>query len=151
MAWLEKAADLIKKHEGLRLQAYLDSYGIATIGYGHNLEARGIKRADAIKMTCNVEQAETWLSQDIHVLILPLQMYPFWQICDDTRKAVIIDMAFNLGIASFREFKATIAALNEGKWNTAAEAMRNSMWSRQVGTSARVDIRLMLLGDKSRT
>ena len=37
--------DLIQKlitHEGLRLQVYEDSLGIATIGIGRNLEDRGI-------------------------------------------------------------------------------------------------------------
>ena len=37
--------NLIQKliqHEGLRLQAYKDSLGIATIGIGRNLEDRGI-------------------------------------------------------------------------------------------------------------
>ena len=49
---------LIKRYEGLRLEAYLDSAGVPTIGYGRT---RGVKMGD----TCTEEQAEAWLREDL--------------------------------------------------------------------------------------
>src|SRR5271170_2925710 len=53
-----KGRALIASFEGLRLEAYLDGRGIATIGYGHTL---GVKMAD----TCTQEQADVWLASDL--------------------------------------------------------------------------------------
>lgn len=50
--------DLLRVHEGLRLRAYLDTGGVATIGYGHT---RGVKLGDI----CTKTQAETWLGEDV--------------------------------------------------------------------------------------
>lgn len=50
--------DLIKKYEGLRLGAYLDSIGIPTLGYGHT---KDVKMGD----TCTLAQATAWLLQEI--------------------------------------------------------------------------------------
>lgn len=49
---------LIKKSEGLRLEAYLCPAGIPSIGYGHT---RGV----AIGLTCTEAQAEAWLLEDL--------------------------------------------------------------------------------------
>jgi len=36
----QRGIDLIKRHEGLRLQAYRDAVSVVTIGYGHTRTAR---------------------------------------------------------------------------------------------------------------
>jgi lysozyme len=51
---------LTESFEGCRLEAYLDSVGVPTIGYGHT---HGV----TLGMTCTQEQAEQWLQQDIQV------------------------------------------------------------------------------------
>lgn len=54
----EACTKLVMIFEGLRLDAYLDSAGIATLGYGH---IKGVKLGDeCIKM-----QAEVWLDMDL--------------------------------------------------------------------------------------
>jgi lysozyme len=52
--------DLIKKHEGLRLQAYKCPAGKWTIGYGTTIypNGRAVKKGD----TCTEEQAERYLA-----------------------------------------------------------------------------------------
>ena len=40
----QRDVDLIKRHEGLRLDAYRDAVGVVTIGYGH---IRALKRGAA--------------------------------------------------------------------------------------------------------
>lgn len=50
-------AALLHVFEGCRLEAYQDSGGVWTIGFGHTA---GVKRGDV----CTVEQAEQWLGVD---------------------------------------------------------------------------------------
>lgn len=59
-----KAIELIKQFEGIRLKAYLDSTGIPTIGYGHT---KNVKIGD----TCTQAQAEQYLSDDISRIACP--------------------------------------------------------------------------------
>ncbi len=78
------AAALIRMAEGLRLTAYLDSGGIATIGYGHTT---GVKLGD----TCSVEQAEAWLTQDAAPLFSAVESKP------TVVAAAYIDFSYNCG------------------------------------------------------
>lgn len=60
----QKGLDLIKSFEGLRLNAYLDSVGVPTIGYGTTvyLNGRKVKIGDS----CTSVQAEEYLQTDIN-------------------------------------------------------------------------------------
>ena len=55
-----KGIDLIKKYEGVRLNAYLDAAGVWTIGYGHTLN---VKSTDVIDKA----QAEEFLRADLAI------------------------------------------------------------------------------------
>jgi lysozyme len=48
---------LIEQFEGCRLEAYQDSGGVWTIGYGHTIEVSG-------GMTCTQDRADQWLQED---------------------------------------------------------------------------------------
>ena len=77
----EKGIELIKKFEGLRLEAYRCSSGILTIGFGHT---KGVKSGDKI----TEQRAEELLREDLRIfenyvnnnVFLPLNqnldMYP---------------------------------------------------------------------------
>lgn len=54
----EKGLSLIKRFEGLRLAAYLDSVGVPTIGYGHT---KGVKMGDRI----TADHADAFLREDV--------------------------------------------------------------------------------------
>ena len=54
----QRGLNMIKSFEGLRLQAYQDSVGVWTIGYG---ATRGVKAG----MTISKEQAERMLLNDV--------------------------------------------------------------------------------------
>lgn len=55
--------NLIKKHEGLRLKAYLDPAGVPTIGWGHT---RTVTHKDVEDgRTITIEEAQRLFEQDI--------------------------------------------------------------------------------------
>ena len=53
------------------------------------------------------------------------------------RQAVIIDMAFNLGFGGLREFVKMITAVQESRYDDAADEMLASKWAKQVGNRAK--------------
>lgn len=133
----------VKFHEGLCLEAYRDGVGVPTIGWGRNMRTRpphlDLGRyisPDAGKIT--LEEAETLFAHDIREAFERAQRIirpGLYARLSDNRKAVIIDMAFNLGdrLGEFRKF---IARLQLGNYEAAAFQMSDSKWAVQVGKRA---------------
>lgn len=130
------ALDLIKKHEGLRFQMYKDSRGIATIGYGHNLEAGSISQS-----ACN-----QILSDDVERTEALLNVLPWYNELSDTRKAVILDMAFNMGVPGLLNFHGMISAIVNKDFDKASAEMLTSLWAKEVGPRATEDSTMMREG-----
>lgn len=117
----------LKRDEGLRLQPYRDSVGKLTIGYGRNLDDVGISG----------EEAEILLEHDAERAWKALYSRLPWVInLDEVRRAVLVNMAFNLGIAGLLQFKNTLALAESGKYREAAAEMLKSKWAQQVGERA---------------
>ena len=126
MDWNATLADL-KRHEGFRQFPYKDSVGILTIGYGRNLESKGISESEA----------EWLLKQDVALALLQLQRaVGSFDSLSDVRKSVLVNMTFNMGIAGVMKFKQMLAALEIKDYNKAADAMLDSTWAKQVGKRA---------------
>ncbi|MBQ4851363.1 glycoside hydrolase family protein [Pseudoalteromonas sp. MMG012] len=123
---MEKLEQQLKQHEGCVTTVYLCSQNKQTIGYGRNLEDRGITEDEALYL----------LRNDITAFTEQVKSNIDTSKCNPARKAVLINMAFNLGIAGLLNFKKTIAAVEAGKWETAAVEMLNSRWASQVGARA---------------
>lgn len=121
-----KVSHLIKHHEGLMKEAYLCPAGKITVGYGRNLEDKGITEGEA----------EILLNNDIQECVSLLQNFPFWLRLSEVRKAVVIDMCFNLGYAGLCKFKRMLAALEREDYHCAAKEMADSKWFDQVGKRA---------------
>ena len=129
--------DLLIKHEGLRLKPYRDTVGKLTIGVGRNLDDVGITR----------EEARFLLENDIARADVELRRNFLWfPGRNRVRKAVLINMVFNLGISRFKRFKKLIAALERRDWDRAAKEMLNSKWAKQVGRRARELAKMMREG-----
>jgi lysozyme len=139
--------DLIEKliqHEGLRLQVYEDSLGIATIGIGRNLEDRGITPEElewmdipnmAIVHTMGITEADAMYLAHNDVQIVEeelLRAHPCVDRLDAVRQLVLIDMAFNLGVPRLCKFKKMWAAVEAEDFSTAAKEMLDSRWANQV-------------------
>jgi lysozyme len=68
---------------------------------------------------------------------------------DSVRKAVVMDMLFNLGVNKFKMFKKMIKAIENGDYNLAAEEMIDSEWYRQVGYRSKKLVDMMRSGEKA--
>ena len=131
---IEALKDQLILHEGLKLEPYQCTAGKLTIGVGRNIEDIGITE----------DEARYLLDNDILRVCDELDRnLPWWRDLSDARQRVLVDMVFNLGISRFMQFKATIAAIESGDYDTASEEMLNSRWADQVGQRAKTLSRMM--------
>ena len=88
-----KGIELIKAHEGLRLNAYLCPAGVPTIGYGHTYN---VKMGDRI----TEEQAERLLIGDLILAETEVNRYGF----DLTQNQfdALVSFVYNIGAGNFR-------------------------------------------------
>ncbi len=134
MNYRDIAASQLIRHEGFCAKPYKDTVGKTTIGYGRNLDDVGITKKEAEYLLMNdiasAEQAARNLFHQFDYL-------------NENRKAVLINMAFNMGekgLGSFGKMRNYISAED---WKSAAKEMLASKWSEQVGNRAKELARMM--------
>ena len=127
---------LIIKHEGYLNKMYADQKGIATIGVGHNLRDNPISDAAVNQI----------FQDDFNQVCKGLLDYPWFQKQNEARQAVLVDMAFNMGLPTLLKFQGMIAALTRADYATAALEMLDSSWARQVPSRAKEDSDIMRSG-----
>ena len=127
MSAVDIAIPQIKHDEGLRLKPYRDTVGKLTVGYGRNLDDVGLR----------TDEAELMLRNDVAEVVRELAQIRTFRDLDDPRQAVLINMAFNLGMPTLRRFRNMWSALANGGYSQAAAEMLNSRWAQQVGQRAR--------------
>ena len=118
---------LIAIHEGLKLNLYKCPAGKWTIGYGRNLEDRGI----------SIAEADFMLQNDISDAYKNCaRIFPNWAAIGEVRQAALIDMCHNLGAQGLSLFVRTVDAVNREAWEEASKEMLDSRWAKQVGKRA---------------
>jgi lysozyme len=123
-----RVCDQLKRDEGFRQYPYRDSRGVLTIGYGFNLESQGLTQDECI----------TVLHQRVWRVYLQLtDALPWVKQIDAVRQAVLLNMAYNLGVHGLLQFTVTLQNVQAGDYDAAAEAMLRSAWADQVGERAR--------------
>jgi lysozyme len=140
MLMTEKTKEQIKKHEGYRGEIYLDSVAIPTGGYGH---AFHVGSALPRSIWEDVFTYDYMIHADQANQLIVQRGY---QDLNYARKAVLIDMVFNLGLGGVLNFKNTLALLDKRDFHAVSEALMNSKWARQVGSRAEHLTKQMLNG-----
>lgn len=126
--------ELIKKFEGFRSKAYLDSVGIPTIGYGTIAYDGGkVKLGD----TCTKAQAEQWLieyiKKDIEPHLSRLVKVPLTQAMVNTLGSFI----YNLGARNF-EKSTLLKKLNMKDYAGAADQLLRWDYGKVKGKSVQL-------------
>ena len=117
----------LKIDEGVKNKLYRDSVGKWTIGCGHNIDDKGLPpQVIDLLLEMDMDDAE----------VTAKKLFPSFESLSDERKAVLTNMAFNLGeerLGAFRKFRRAIL---EENWDQAATEMLCSQWADQVGQRA---------------
>jgi GH24 family phage-related lysozyme (muramidase) len=114
--------------EGVRSMPYTDSVGKVSIGIGRNLTDCGIRKDE---MTLMLENDIAAADEEARELVAN------FDALSDARKAVLVNMAFNMGERTLAGFTHFLAAVNSGRFSDAADFMLDSLWAREVGTRAK--------------
>ena len=125
------AKDMIKLHEGLRLEKYMDTEGFPTIGYGHLIEP-----GEGIPDKITKQQADKLFEGDYRHHKLAAQKIPGYGSASSEQKAALIDLTFNMGPTWYKSFPKFTAAFAKGDYGQAGAELENSKWYGQVGVRA---------------
>jgi len=119
--------DQLPRDEGVRHMPYVDTAGKTSIGIGRNLTDVGV----------HDDEIEMMLDNDISAAEMAARsLLDNFDALSDVRKAVVVNMAFNLGYQKLAEFAHTLKAIRESRWDDAADGMNASLWAREVGARA---------------
>ena len=126
----------LERHEGKRLTAYLCTAGALTVGIGHNCMAWPVKGVSKVGDRITPEQCQELFLSDVArfegLLASNLPWTERLKECQPARYAVLVNMAFNLGIRGLLGFKTTLEHVRCGNYPQAAAAMLQSKWAGQV-------------------
>lgn len=106
------------------------------MGYGYNLDAGMPEPHAAALLDCKL--------QDACQALLPA--LPWTDTLDDVRVGILLEMAYQLGLAGLLGFSEMLAAIQRKDYAGAALAMRNSLWARQTPARAERLAHLMATG-----
>lgn len=120
---ITKNKDIIRQHEGLRLEAYLDTGGVWTIGYGHT----GPEVVKGLKIT--LEQAEAYLSADLKTAEAGVNKYVKVLLTQNQFDA-LVSLTYNIGVSAFG-LSTLVRLLNQGDYKGAAEQFLR--WNKDNG------------------
>lgn len=128
--------------EGFSATPYRCTAGALTVGYGHNLDAKGltVRQREYLDIQDNYffdldlvvdrEQAEYILVDDIWDSFHELKkIFHDFQLLPEDIQHILINLHFQLGNSRFLGFKRMIQAIKKRDWKEAAAELRNSkLW-----------------------
>lgn len=121
----------LKRHEGWRPHAYQDHLGYWTIGYGFMVDER---RRGRLPMPV----AHFWLTYELDQIQDRLDtIFPWLDYAPGAIRRAVVNMSYQLGVSGFLRFRKTIALLEAGKYEEAAEEALRSRWAEQTPNRAR--------------
>ena len=121
------------REEGAESCAYQDSLGFWTIGVGRLIDP---KKGGGLSQ----DEIEYLLDNDIKAKTREvLTALPWASRLSEPRQAVLIGMAFQMGLRGLLQFKRMLSAVEDGQFAEAAAEMLDSAWAKQTfGRAARM-------------
>lgn len=120
----------LRRDEGEVPHAYQDSLGYWTIGVGRLIDERrggGLSPDEIDYLLDNDIKAKT------HEV---LQALPWAAKLSEPRRAVLVNMAFQMGTKGLLAFHRTLGSIEDGQYGEAAVEMLDSTWAKQTPARA---------------
>jgi lysozyme len=134
---IDIATKLIKLNEGCKLEVYTCPAGYKTFGYGTNLEvldAEIFKTIEEINdLQHKKELAIGLLRREIVHCNRALSKHAwFTDDLSEFEQAIILDLAYNIGVAGVLKFQKMIKAIKQHNYGIAGEEMLDSKYHYQM-------------------
>jgi lysozyme len=127
MIYREMVRAQLKSDEGVKSKPDRETVGKLTIGCGRNLDDVGL----------SLEEINLLLDNDIRRAENDARtLFPGFDDLSDNRKAVLINMSFNMGRERLAQFRKLRRAVEEKDFDQAYVEMIASLWADQVGPRA---------------
>lgn len=123
MSYLDICRKQLPIDEARRPHMYQDSLGIWTAGIGRNLNN-----------AFSDDEIDLMFENDLRRAVNDaLAVCPSFEFLTDARKAVLVNMSFNMNKARLLGFAKMLDAIAQAQFDRAADEMKNSKWYVQVG------------------
>lgn len=169
-AFSQNYLGLLKEFEGYFAEPYICPAGKCTIGYGTNLEAhrkfipfedirKGNQKGTALKkalinrgMRWSKEESEAAMKEELEkthtALMRDCKAYRVLREKGDIPRAeALLDMAYNMGVATLLTFKSTLPMIERGEYEKAADNLTTSRWYKQVGRRSKAICKIIKTGE----
>lgn len=138
---------ILKFEEGLSLKPYLCSEDYVTIGFGTKLSnVKGLDPSD-FTITVTEEIAELLLHNDVakfdKALERRLGVGSIYRELNSDRRAIILSMAYQMGVSGVSSFKKMWVALDNRQYDEAAKQALDSLWAVQTPSRAERHARVL--------
>ena len=125
---LDKFREDIARDEGLRLKPYTDTVGKITIGYGRNLDDKGITQ----------READYLREDDIADVQLELDnKLRWWRDQPEHVQRGLANLCYQIGISGLLKFEKMLNALEVKDYNKARIEALDSLWAKQTPERAK--------------
>lgn len=130
---IEIAKKIIMNEEGWREKPYRCTEGYPTVGWGFRIG--GYLQILPV-MTMTREEGDKQLLSKIRQIIerieTSLLTVGAWDNCNETQKAVMVSMAYQVGFTGLCKFEKFLKACRDKDWDKAEQEMMDSKAARQT-------------------
>jgi len=139
---------ILDREEGFKEKPYYCSEQFPTYGHGFKI---GEKHAPLPDISITKEESYKRLGEWVSNLIYSLSNNPdtkkAFENCNYSQQAIMVSMAYQLGIYGILKFKKFLAALNDKNFFEAANQMMDSLAAKQAPNRFKRQSQVMLSGD----
>jgi len=144
---LDLAIKLVQEAEGFEPMPYYCPAGKLTQGFGRNLEAHPLNVEEMNELNTDGSVGEyvaaKWVLHELLGCETKLSQNIIYQNQSPVRKAVLLDMCFNIGYTGLMKFKKMWFALGNKDYPLATREMKDSSWYTQVGNRGKRNVEIM--------
>ena len=144
---MNMALELVKEAEGFSAVPYYCPSNRLTQGYGRNLEVHPLTEEEKLELnqdgTVSEFIASKWALKELQECEEKLMSNIIYQKQTEVRKAVLLDMCFNIGYSGLMKFKKMWFALGNKDYPSASREMKDSSWYTQVGNRGKRNVEIM--------
>ena len=144
---MNMALELVKEAEGFYPNTYRCPAGKLTQGYGRNLEVHPLSDEEKAELnedgSVSKEVAEKWALKELQECEEKLMSNIIYQKQTEVRKAVLLDMCFNIGYSGLMKFKKMWFALGERDYAEASRQMKDSKYYTDVKSRGKRNVTIM--------
>jgi lysozyme len=130
---IDQLREELEADEGLKYEIYLDHLGLKTCAIGHLCKSGEPEYEMEVGDPVSEERVAELFAKDIAWTLSDCQkLIPDFDMLPEEARLILANMMFNMGLNRMSKFLRLLAAVEERRWEKAADEMLDSKWATQV-------------------